>query len=86
MPLTVNRARPIAEAMVTSGGICLREVNPKPMASKLVANLYFAGEILDIDGFTGGFNLQAAFSTGYLAGQSAALAIKKREGETDARQ
>lgn len=86
LPLTVNRARPIAEAMVTSGGICLREVNPKPMASKLVANLYFAGEILDIDGFTGGFNLQAAFSTGYLAGQSAALAIKKREGETDARQ
>jgi len=72
--------------MVTSGGVCLKEVNPKTMASKLIPNLYFAGEILDIDGLTGGFNLQAAFSTGYLAGQSAALAMMKREGETNARQ
>lgn len=86
LPVTVSKARPIEEAMVTSGGVCLKEVNPKTMASKLIPNLYFAGEILDIDGLTGGFNLQAAFSTGYLAGQSAALAMMKREGETNARQ
>ncbi|HHW06579.1 MAG TPA: NAD(P)/FAD-dependent oxidoreductase [Clostridia bacterium] len=87
LPLTISQARPIEEAMVTSGGINLKEVNPKTMASKLIANLYFAGEILDIDGFTGGFNLQAAFSTGYLAGQSAAVSMNKtREGGPNARQ
>lgn len=73
LPLTVTKAGPIEEAIVTSGGIFLKEVNPKTMASKLISNLYFAGEILDIDAYTGGYNLQAAFSTGYLAGQSAAL-------------
>lgn len=73
LPLTIVKARPIEEAIVTSGGVLLKEVNPKTMASKLVSNLYFAGEILDIDAYTGGYNLQAAFSTGYLAGQSAAL-------------
>ncbi len=59
-------------AMVTAGGVSLNEITPKTMASKIVPGLYFAGEVLDLDGDTGGFNLQAAFSTGYLAGQSAA--------------
>lgn len=73
LPLSITKARPIEEAIVTSGGISLKEVNPRTMASKIVPNLFFAGEVLDIDGFTGGYNLQAAFSTGYLAGQSAAV-------------
>lgn len=64
--------RPINEAIITSGGISVREVSPKTMASKLVQGLYFAGEILDVDAYTGGFNLQIAWSTGYLAGTSAA--------------
>jgi predicted flavoprotein YhiN len=64
--------RPLREAMVTAGGICLDEVDPQTMESRLVKDLYFCGEILDIDADTGGFNLQAAFSTGYLAGESAA--------------
>ncbi|MGA2296501.1 MAG: NAD(P)/FAD-dependent oxidoreductase, partial [FCB group bacterium] len=57
-------------AMVTKGGVSLKEVSPKTMESKIVKNLYFAGEVLDIDGDTGGYNLQAAFSTGYLAGKN----------------
>ncbi len=69
--LTLIRHRPIEEAIVTAGGINLDEVNAKTMESKLLGGLYFAGEALDIDGPTGGFNLQAAFSTGYLAGNSA---------------
>ncbi|MBQ7314559.1 MAG: NAD(P)/FAD-dependent oxidoreductase [Clostridia bacterium] len=64
--------RPIEEAIVTSGGIDVREVTPKTMESKLVHGLYFAGELLDVDAYTGGYNLQIAFSTGYLAGKSAA--------------
>jgi hypothetical protein len=68
----IRRTRPLAEAMVTAGGVCLDEVNPRTMESKLVHGLYLCGEILDIDADTGGFNLQAAFSTGYLAGESAA--------------
>ena len=64
--------RPIAEAIVTKGGIDVREVSPKNMQSKLVGGLYFAGEVLDVDAYTGGFNLQIAFSTGVLAGESAA--------------
>ncbi len=66
--LTVNGTRPIAEAIVTAGGVDVREVNPRTMESKLVKGLYFAGEVLDVDGYTGGYNLQAAFSTGHLAG------------------
>lgn len=66
--VTVTKTRPIAEAIVTAGGISVKEVNPKTMESKLVKNLYFAGEVLDVDGFTGGFNLQAAFSMGAAAG------------------
>ncbi len=56
-------------AMATAGGVSLAEVNPKTMESKLVPGLYFAGEVLDLDGDTGGYNLQAAFSTGFLAGR-----------------
>ena len=67
MPLTVKRLRPVEEAIVTAGGISLKEFNPKTMESKLVKGLYGAGEVLDIDAFTGGYNLQAAFSTGYVA-------------------
>jgi len=63
---------PINMAMITKGGISLKEINPKTMESRLVEGLYLAGEIIDVDADTGGFNLQAAFSTGYLAGESAA--------------
>lgn len=66
-PLTVKDFRPIEEAIVTSGGISVREINPKTMASKLVDGLFFAGEVIDVDAYTGGFNLQIAFSTAYCA-------------------
>ncbi len=69
-PATVRDFRPLSEAIVTSGGVKLSEVNPKTMESKLIAGLYFAGEILDIDAYTGGFNLQIAFSTAVAAGNS----------------
>ena len=65
---TISSFRPIEEAIITSGGINIKEVNPKTMQSKLVEGLYFAGEILDVDSYTGGFNLQIAYSTGYTAG------------------
>ena len=64
--------RPIEEAIITSGGIDVRDISPKDMQSKIVPGLYFAGEIIDVDAYTGGFNLQIAFSTGYLAGKCAA--------------
>ncbi len=64
--------RPIEEAIVTSGGVEVKEINPKSMESKIRPGLYFAGEVIDVDAYTGGFNLQIAFSTGYLAGKSAA--------------
>jgi len=70
--LTVTDHRSFKEAIITAGGVDLREVDPRTMASRLIGNLYFAGEVLDIDGDTGGYNLQAAFSTGWLAGRSAA--------------
>lgn len=63
--------RPIAEAIVTAGGVSVKEINPKTMESKLIHGLYFAGEVMDVDGYTGGFNLQAAFSSGYAAGEAA---------------
>ena len=62
--------RPIEEAIITSGGINIKEINPKTMESKLIKNLYFAGEIIDVDSYTGGFNLQIAYSTGYTAGKN----------------
>ena len=66
--IVIKGFRPIEEAIVTSGGIKIKEINPKTMESKLVQNLYFAGEIIDVDSYTGGFNLQIAYSTGYVAG------------------
>jgi hypothetical protein len=71
-PLTVKKPPSMAAAMVTAGGVSLKEVDPKTMESKIVPGLFLAGEVLDIDGDTGGFNLQAAFSTGYTAGTYAA--------------
>ena len=74
LPLDISGRRPIAEAVVTRGGVSVKEVNPGTMESKLIPGLYFAGEILDVDAHTGGYNLQIAFSTGALAGNSAATA------------
>ncbi len=71
--IPITGFRPIEEAIVTSGGIAIKELNPKTMESKLIQGLYFAGEVIDVDAYTGGFNLQIAFSTGYLAGESAAM-------------
>lgn len=70
LKFNITGTRSIKEAIVTSGGVSIKEINPKTMESKLIPGLYFAGEIIDIDGYTGGFNLQAAFSTGYVAGES----------------
>lgn len=70
--IPITKTRPIAEAIVTQGGVSTKEINPKTMGSKLVEGLYFAGEVMDVDGYTGGYNLQAAFSSGHAAGQAAA--------------
>ena len=70
LPMTVRRARPIEEAIITRGGLNVREIDPSTMQSKLVEGLYFAGEIIDVDGYTGGFNMQIACSTGVLAGRN----------------
>lgn len=67
--LTISGFRPIEEAIITAGGINIKEINPKTMESKLIKNLYFAGEIIDVDSYTGGFNLQIAYSTGFVAGE-----------------
>lgn len=72
LEIPLLRFRPIEEAIVTSGGIDVKEITPKSMESKIHRDLFFAGEIIDVDAYTGGFNLQIAFSTGYLAGKSAA--------------
>lgn len=72
-PLTAVGVRPVEEAIVTSGGVKVSEINPSTMESKLTKGLYFAGEVIDVDGYTGGYNLQAAFSTGYLAGMNASV-------------
>lgn len=71
LTLTVKGTRPVDEAIITSGGIKVSEINPSTMESKLVSGLFFAGEVIDVDAYTGGFNLQIAFSTGYLAGENA---------------
>ena len=70
MKLTISGTRPIEEAIVTGGGISVKEINSSTMESKICRNLYFAGEVMDIHAFTGGYNLQAAFSTGYTAAVS----------------
>lgn len=71
LTLNFKSLGPIAEAIVTSGGITVKEFTPRTMESKLIKGLYGAGEVLDIDAFTGGYNLQAAFSTGYVAAMHA---------------
>ncbi len=71
LPLTAVRPRPIDEAIITSGGINVKEISPKTMESKIVPGLYFAGEVIDVDAYTGGFNLQIAFATAKLAAESA---------------
>lgn len=71
LPLHITGFRPIEEAIITGGGISVKEINPSTMESKLVKGLYFAGEIIDADAYTGGFNLQIAFSTGFSAGKNA---------------
>ena len=68
--VVIKGFRPIQEAIITAGGVSTKEINPKTMESKLVKGLYFAGEIIDVDAYTGGFNLQIAYSTGYTAGKS----------------
>ena len=70
LTLDILDFRSIKEAIITSGGVCISEINPKTMESKLIKNLFFAGEMIDVDAYTGGFNLQIAFSTGFLAGSS----------------
>lgn len=70
LTINVKAFRPVSEAIITSGGIRISEINPSTMESKIISGLYFAGEIIDVDAYTGGFNLQIAFSTGYLAGNN----------------
>ncbi len=74
-PATLTGFRDFKEAIITRGGICVKEIDPSTMESKLTEGLYFAGEIIDVDAMTGGFNLQIAWSSGYLAGMSAGLAV-----------
>ena len=81
-PVEITGPCPVADAIVTSGGVKIGEVDPKTMESKLVKGLYFSGEIMDVDAYTGGFNLQIAWATGRAAGQAAAEAL--RQGEENA--
>jgi predicted Rossmann fold flavoprotein len=73
--ITIHGSRPIAEAIVTAGGVDTREIDPRTMQSRLIRGLFFCGEVIDVDADTGGYNLQAAFSTGHLAGESAARMV-----------
>ena len=75
--IPLSRFRPINEAIITKGGVSVKEINPKTMESKLCRGLYFAGEVIDVDAYTGGYNLQIAFSTAVLAGESAALSVEE---------
>ena len=79
--LQVTESRPIDEAIVTAGGVRTREIDPRTMASRLVPGLFFAGEVIDIHADTGGYNLQAAFSTGWLAGHCAADRVLRKKKE-----
>jgi predicted flavoprotein YhiN len=72
--LTLRKGRPLEEAIVTAGGVAAKEIYPSTMESRIVRGLHFCGEVMDIDGKTGGYNLQAAFSTGWAAGEAAAKA------------
>ncbi len=75
----IKDSLPMSSAIVTAGGVSLKEIDPRTMASRKIKGLYFCGEVIDIDADTGGYNLQAAFSTGYLAGENAAAYVKSRE-------
>lgn len=78
VPLHIKGTRPIEEATVTAGGVHIKEINPRTMESKIITGLYFAGEVIDVDAHTGGFNMQVAFSTGFAAGDAAASQVKER--------
>ena len=73
VPMTITGTRGFNEAIITKGGVNVKEINPSTMESKIVSGLYFAGEVIDVDTETGGYNLQVAWSTGHLAGESAAM-------------
>ncbi len=81
--ISVKGFRPIAEAIITAGGVCVKEVTPKTMESKCCRGLFFAGEVLDVDAYTGGFNLQIAFSTAYAAGRGAAQACAEATAQKE---
>ncbi len=81
LTVEIRGVRPISEAIITRGGVDVKEISPKTMESKLVSRLYFAGEVLDLDAYTGGFNLQIAFSTAYAAGEAAAYQVPQTENE-----
>ena len=81
--VTVKRVKPFSEALYTSGGVSTEEINPKSMESKLVKGLYFCGEVLDVEGGPGGYNLHSAFATGLMAGKSAARGVKSRDSEEE---
>jgi len=70
LTFTITGVRPIEEAIITRGGVNTKEINPSTMESKIVNGLFFCGEVIDVDAYTGGFNLQIAFSTAYLAGNN----------------
>jgi predicted flavoprotein YhiN len=72
---TIARPLPMSSAIVTAGGVSLKEIDPRTMTSRITKGLFFCGEVMDIDADTGGYNLQAAFSTGYLAGEHAAAYV-----------
>jgi predicted Rossmann fold flavoprotein len=74
--IRIDGFRPIAEAIITKGGVCVKEIDPKTMSSKLCRGLYFCGEVIDVDAYTGGYNLQIAFSTGVLAGENAGTCLR----------
>ena len=75
--IDVAAPMPVETAIITSGGVSVREIDPKTMASKKIGGLYFAGEMIDVDAYTGGFNLQIAWATGKAAGESAAFALQR---------
>ena len=75
LAMTITSLRGFQEAIITSGGIHVKEINPATMESKIVKNLYIAGEMIDVDALTGGYNLQIAWSTGYLAGMAATESV-----------
>ena len=77
-PLTITGTRSFDEAIITKGGISVKDINPSTMESKLIKGLFFAGEVIDVDALTGGFNLQIAWSTGFLAGENAARVTEER--------